>query len=421
MQGAQEVPPNASEARGTVIVQYDTSTKQLALLGDYQNLTTAITGSHIHGPFGPPGTNAGVLVTLTNTGGTTGTINGTATLTPAQEADLLAGNMYVNVHSGTYPGGEIRGQLIPTSAGETQLIMGSLNAGQSVATPPVSSSGTGNTMVVLDRLTNRLFLTGSFSGLTSNISNAHIHAGNTGTNGSVVVPLFYAGTTAGTLSGTSTIRATLTDSIINGLTYVNIHTSTYPSGEIRGQLGDLVLPVKLGYFNGYSQGNKVVLVWEALTEQQLKHYEVEQQNTANGTWVKKQTVVAKGTSPAAYKTEDLPENFNQRFVNYRLKMEDKDGRFNYSPIVKINIDQKEAILTIKPNPVKDVLVYQVTGFAANNKADVSILDQNGRRVYYQTTSTFANQTVNVSSLARGVYTLVVKTNEQSLQTRFVKQ
>jgi hypothetical protein len=37
---------------------------------------------------------------------------GTAALTEAQAADLLAGRWYVNVHTAGNPGGELRGQLM---------------------------------------------------------------------------------------------------------------------------------------------------------------------------------------------------------------------------------------------------------------------------------------------------------------------
>ena len=72
LEGAQEVPPNASAASGVVIVKYNTTTRSLELIGDYQNLIANISASHIHSPA-PVGSNASVLITLSNTGGTTGT------------------------------------------------------------------------------------------------------------------------------------------------------------------------------------------------------------------------------------------------------------------------------------------------------------------------------------------------------------
>jgi hypothetical protein len=51
-------------------------------------------------------------------------------LTEPQEVDFLAGNWYVNIHSGQFPGGEVRGQLNPTVVPEPASIVGlALGAG----------------------------------------------------------------------------------------------------------------------------------------------------------------------------------------------------------------------------------------------------------------------------------------------------
>ena len=63
--------------------------------------------AHFHGPA-EPGKNAGVAVPITPA--TSGS-EGSATLTDAQTADLLAGKYYVNVHTEANKGGEIRGQV----------------------------------------------------------------------------------------------------------------------------------------------------------------------------------------------------------------------------------------------------------------------------------------------------------------------
>ena len=64
--------------------------------------------AHIHGPA-EPGANAPPVVPFANAASP---ISGTATLTDAQAADLMAGKYYVNVHTAANRGGEIRGQIV---------------------------------------------------------------------------------------------------------------------------------------------------------------------------------------------------------------------------------------------------------------------------------------------------------------------
>ncbi|MGI8636366.1 MAG: CHRD domain-containing protein, partial [Segetibacter sp.] len=327
--GAKEVPANSTRARGTVIVKYNTESNLLELTGDYQGLSNTISGSHIHGPATTTGT-APVLYPIANTGGTMGTLTASVTITETDEADLLTGNLYVNVHSqGTYSEGEIRAQLIATTSGQTEYLTGVINASQSVASPAVVSSGTGSTTVLLDKVTRKIYVTASYSNLASGITNSHIHRGAAGTNGPVVIPLYFIpGTTSGTVTGPvdTVISATLADSIINGFSYLNIHTTNYPGGEIRAQLGSLVLPVKLSYFNGFKDRSSVALIWESAQEINVKNYEVEQQNDVTGEWNKKGSISANGGNTSAkYRFDDIPTIGKKEFVLYRLKMVDQQG------------------------------------------------------------------------------------------------
>ena len=103
-----EVPPNASAATGTANINYDPATKKLSWTLTYSGLTGPATAAHFHGPA-EAGKNAGVAVAIPNAGKSPA--EGSATLTDAQAADLVAGKYYVNVHTQANPGGEIRGQV----------------------------------------------------------------------------------------------------------------------------------------------------------------------------------------------------------------------------------------------------------------------------------------------------------------------
>lgn len=107
LKGSSEVPPNQSAGTGTVTATYDTASKKLSWNGTYSGLSGPATAAHFHGPA-EPGKNAGVAVPITPN---TSPLDGSATLTDAQAADLMAGHWYVNVHTNANKGGEIRGQL----------------------------------------------------------------------------------------------------------------------------------------------------------------------------------------------------------------------------------------------------------------------------------------------------------------------
>jgi len=108
LDGKSEVPPNASAGTGTADIDFDAATKKLSWKLTYSGLSGPATAAHFHGPA-DPGKNAGVAVAIPNA--TETPAEGSATLTDAQAADLLAGKYYVNVHTAANPGGEIRGQV----------------------------------------------------------------------------------------------------------------------------------------------------------------------------------------------------------------------------------------------------------------------------------------------------------------------
>ena len=105
MTGPAEVPPNDSAATGTAEVTLDTEAKSVTWVYTHKGLSGDMTASHIHGPA--TATEAAPPVIDT----TSETMEGTAAITDAQAADLIAGKYYFNIHTAEYPDGEIRGQL----------------------------------------------------------------------------------------------------------------------------------------------------------------------------------------------------------------------------------------------------------------------------------------------------------------------
>ena len=138
LSGLNENPAHPeSAASGTGVVFWDTTTSMMTVNVTFAGLTTANTASHIHCCVAAPGTAGVATVTPTFTGfptGVTGTYSHTFDMTLASsynpafvaghggtvagaEAALLAGlqsgQAYLNIHTPTFPGGEIRGFLRP--------------------------------------------------------------------------------------------------------------------------------------------------------------------------------------------------------------------------------------------------------------------------------------------------------------------
>jgi hypothetical protein len=118
----------------------------------------------------------------------------------------------------------------------------SLSGANEVPQRPTSASGSAS--FVLDEDT--VFFTVGVQGINQ-VTMAHIHSGAAGTNGPVRVDLFL-GPTTGAVNGTLA-ESTFTAANVRGVTfealleemrtgnaYVNVHTTQFPSGEVRGQL-----------------------------------------------------------------------------------------------------------------------------------------------------------------------------------------
>jgi hypothetical protein len=120
-------------------------------------------------------------------------------------------------------------------------------------TPAVPTSALGSMDVSYNKETRLLSYTVRWSGLADSVQNMHIHglapmgfaAGivqNIVTSSNGIFPQKTSGKYTygknGTLSGTLLADGVLVkeQDLLNGMYYLNIHTSVYPGGEIRGQI-----------------------------------------------------------------------------------------------------------------------------------------------------------------------------------------
>jgi len=245
--GSNQAPPVLSNGMGALALELRGDT--LIVSGAFANLDGHVAahiagGAHLH--FGLPGGNGAVTALLNatlNADMTSGVFmaaNNRIVLSSDQKAALLARQVYANIHTEASASGEIRGQIVGAPNTLWRAYLSGANQ-----YPFVSTMGTGQMLAELDG--DVLIVTGTFSGLEGAVDvnilgGAHIHLGMAGANGPVALELeatFDADGKGGTFRATDntfTLDPATKQALLNRGAYINIHTTAYAGGEIRGQL-----------------------------------------------------------------------------------------------------------------------------------------------------------------------------------------
>jgi hypothetical protein len=210
-----QVQGSGSNGKGTAwaVLSHDLSTLQYSVT--YAGLTGTFTASHIH-----TRTNGSIVKPFVYGSGNTTTGQWTG-LTDVNIQDYLQNRLYVNIHSTVQPSGEISGTLMQNDGVYTATLDG--------AQESTSSTARGTGVVYFQNDTVKYLFT--IAGLSSTYTGAHIH---TSQNGSVLKPTPVTDSTA---SGNwSPIADSARALLVTGKLYFNVHSTTFPAGEIRGNI-----------------------------------------------------------------------------------------------------------------------------------------------------------------------------------------
>lgn len=175
-------------------------------------------------------------------------------------------------------------------------------------------------------------------------------------------------------------------------------------------------PVTWVSFTGRkTEQSTVQLNWSTTNEINNRYFEIER--SANGIEFASIGKINAGTTPSSVKQYAFNDMKPYAGVNYySLKQIDKDGRFTYSTVVRVNFDKKGASFVVYPNPATDLATVRMlsdmkaVSFRLNNAI--------GQTVYQLSTSAVkAGQEIKipVKELPKGVYNLTV-TNEAGRTT-----
>jgi len=240
-------PVGVSSGLGQVEVTVNDVTGQVTLHGSYGGLTGTVIDAHLHEPA--------VLVVLNHDGGTAGTLFGEAVLSATDIATILDGDTWIIVHTTQNPLGELRGDVLYPR--ETIPCFG--NGSQNV--PATASAGFVSGGVEVDRTTGAVSVRVPYGNLSFPVTGAVLGRGDRGANGPTLLQLAWTGAQDGVLTGAGTLTPDEARDVADGFSYVQVLTSGYPLGEVRGQVRTAFLgrryceaaPTSLG-FGGFLIG-----------------------------------------------------------------------------------------------------------------------------------------------------------------------
>lgn len=203
---------------GLAVLSPDSSELSLFVVHDVAGASDA----HVH--LGAPCVTGGIVFGFSSPASP---IHESWSLTPTDVADLFNGDLYVNIHSGSFPAGEIRGQIVPTPI----RVLFNLDEAQAAA-----GAGTGSFASGFGRLDLNVDATELAMLIKHDVADpidGHIHLGAPGVGGGAVFP-FTSPTSP--IAETWAVDTTDIQNLFLGDLYANIHSTPFPAGEIRGQL-----------------------------------------------------------------------------------------------------------------------------------------------------------------------------------------
>lgn len=176
------------------------------------------------------------------------------------------------------------------------------------------------------------------------------------------------------------------------------------------------LPIELISFNSICLNNGPTLSWETASEISNSHFILEKSINAVQ-FVPIARIQGSGNSNSLKRYSFTDLNYSQN-AYYRIKQVDFNGKIRiYDPIV-VDCKGDNQHLKVYPNPFKNQIIISAS---YSETLDIQINDGVGKMVYSESLYFEQIKTLDLSSLARGVYTLTLRfTNQEPKQFKIVK-
>jgi hypothetical protein len=221
------------------------------------------------------------------------------------------------------------------------------------------------------------------------------------------------GTGFGLIGAVSDLRLTLVNSV-TGVAGVNAGTTLNPQINRTGiTLANLTnnfyvgsinsvntpLPITLISFNAFPENGEVKLEWSTASETDNAFFTI-QKSVDGQAWITVQKILGSGTSSNTENYIAYDQTPDAGISYYRLMQTDIDGKQTFSPIISINLGNKDAGITVFPNPATNLIRIS---FPASGRYEVVLLNIGGQIIYNTVLTTSDNLVLNVSGYKAGIY------------------
>lgn len=183
------------------------------------------------------------------------------------------------------------------------------------------------------------------------------------------------------------------------------------------------LPVVLTPLKGYYSHGVSYLFWSSLQESNSSHFEIQRSNDGLSFYnVGKVQAKSSSDTEVDYKFADIHTGAGANY--YRLKLLDKDGRFQYSNIFMVNVAIMGIDVTaIYPGPFVDKINVTISS-ESGILADIMLFDCTGKVLSSQQAILNKGTTEltikNLNKLAKGFYIIKVRAGETVITKKIMK-
>lgn len=224
---------------------------------------------------------------------------------------------------------------------------------------------------------------------------------------------FVPGSGGGSIIRTMAVQSD--NNLVIGGYFTNYNGTTI--NRLTRLINNFPLPVELSQLKGRINDQTNEILWSTSMEQNVNGFEIER--SQDGThFTSIGFVKAHGNSQVENNYQFIDEHISLSSYQYRLKMEDIDGKYTYSDVITLTRQSEQTTISFFPNPVQDQLTIQST--TALKKATLTVYGISGQVMYRATSLQGQQMAVPTQQLSKGTYFAELKQNAETYRFTFVK-